>query len=178
MSMESFQLTASRGGWLWRIFQFCIDRHFNSQPHEEADGRAWMRWFLRIRYFNSQPHEEADVLCYCSAYADWYFNSQPHEEADRSTGRNRAECQYFNSQPHEEADSTVACCTNGRIISTHSLTRRLTVSLWHPATKRVISTHSLTRRLTTPFELPHTTYDISTHSLTRRLTFVLQPYIT
>ena len=77
-------------------------------------------------------------------------------------------------------------------ISTHSLTRRLTIShdtflflysyfnsqphkeadvvnrnIWHPFH---ISTHSLTRRLTAgkPVLVPES--DISTHSLTRRLT--------
>ena len=78
-------------------------------------------------------------------------------------------------------------------ISTHSLTKRLTVSLWHPTTKHIISTHSLTKRLTF-FAIfqetviihfnsqPHEEADsmrlfyqycsivISTHSLTKRLT--------
>ena len=34
--------------------------NFNSQPHEEADGRL-SRNFFRQSNFNSQPHEEADV---------------------------------------------------------------------------------------------------------------------
>ena len=34
--------------------------NFNSQPHEEADGRL-SRNFFRQSNFNSQPHEEADT---------------------------------------------------------------------------------------------------------------------
>ena len=77
-------------------------------------------------------------------------------------------------------------------ISTHSLTRRLTIMKWKCIWRKQISTHSLTRRLThrnryqITFHLhfnsqPHKEADrkhafplpdkrISTHSLTRRLT--------
>ena len=39
---------------------------------------------------------------------------------------------YFNSQPHEEADSVHTTIARGQGISTHSLTKRLTlfVALW------------------------------------------------
>ena len=57
-------------------------------------------------------------------------------------------------------------------ISTHSLTRRLTVSESDTfRTLRVISTHSLTRRLTAERRQLWRSVIISTHSLTRRLTF-------
>ena len=81
---------------------------------------------------------------------------------------------HFNSQPHKEADDLLR-----RIqltiddISTHSLTRRLTIvwgagwNVWD------ISTHSLTRRLTRRSEGRTLEKDISTHSLTRRLTAIL-----
>ena len=58
--------------------------YFNSQPHEEADGRA--REFHKKHYhFNSQPHEEADSVCITIITLKRYFNSQPHEEADGSS---------------------------------------------------------------------------------------------
>ena len=34
-------------------------KHFNSQPHEEADNQDFADGGKRL-YFNSQPHEEAD----------------------------------------------------------------------------------------------------------------------
>ena len=77
---------------------------------------------------------------------------------------------YFNSQPHKEADHFERYQGRWRIISTHSLTRRLTGYGQDTITGYTISTHSLTRRLT----LRNTSADwgkcISTHSLTRRLT--------
>ena len=35
---QIFQLTASQGGWLSSRFQTVLLRHFNSQPHKEADS--------------------------------------------------------------------------------------------------------------------------------------------
>ena len=60
-----------------------------------------------------------------------------------------------------------------KTISTHSLTRRLT--LWRSLhrTNHYISTHSLTRRLTLSCMTYPANPCISTHSLTRRLTAIL-----
>ena len=56
---------------------------------------------------------------------------------------------YFNSQPHKEADTSRRQeVIDYVIISTHSLTRRLTLPLRQYPQGYVISTHSLTRRLT------------------------------
>ena len=55
-------------------------------------------------------------------------------------------------------------------ISTHSLTRRLTVKNYSWTDAKIISTHSLTRRLTLRRYKQIVRQDISTHSLTRRLT--------
>ena len=54
----------------------------------------------------------------------------------------------FNSQPHKEADEQDVCCEYDRVISTHSLTRRLTLQMVSHEAGSAISTHSLTRRLT------------------------------
>ena len=77
---------------------------------------------------------------------------------------------YFNSQPHKEADADELGFEENTVISTHSLTRRLTIVIVDMFGFTGISTHSLTRRLT----MAYTDYgfytNISTHSLTRRLT--------
>ena len=76
----------------------------------------------------------------------------------------------FNSQPHKEADCNAGIIRCGYFISTHSLTRRLTVCL--------ISNSSQQENFNSQ---PHKEADgllpficrldsISTHSLTRRLT--------
>ena len=57
-------------------------------------------------------------------------------------------------------------------ISTHSLTRRLTLFKFAVAVVTDISTHSLTRRLTSKNGFKERADIISTHSLTRRLTTV------
>ena len=56
-----------------------------------------------------------------------YFNSQPHEEADGSSTVTIPQASYFNSQPHEEADCQIGCQYARCDISTHSLTKRLTM---------------------------------------------------
>ena len=58
------------------------------------------------------------------------------------------------------------------IISTHSLTRRLTRHRDFQSVCAFISTHSLTRRLTQSSTKSGGRIAISTHSLTRRLTTV------
>ena len=55
---------------------------------------------------------------------------------------------HFNSQPHEEADDIYGNMRLMFMISTHSLTRRLTATFVILIVSLLISTHSLTRRLT------------------------------
>ena len=116
-----------------------------------ASRRGW-RSLCRIRngriYFNSQPHEEADYIVEQVENAWMYFNSQPHEEADNSGGASQSKIN----------------------ISTHSLTKRLTVFWMKISLKRIISTHSLTKRLTRGRSMSCKNVCISTHSLTKRLT--------
>ena len=77
---------------------------------------------------------------------------------------------HFNSQPHEEADliDDFGFCV--RVISTHSLTKRLTYGFWLFMASHSISTHSLTKRLTSNHFKYNHFFLISTHSLTKRLT--------
>ena len=57
-----------------------------------------------------------------------YFNSQPHKEADNPELLQEESDEYFNSQPHKEADGIRRYLIAVMLISTHSLTRRLTLS--------------------------------------------------
>ena len=57
-----------------------------------------------------------------------YFNSQPHEEADSAITIVVPAIPYFNSQPHEEADPFTTESMPTILISTHSLTKRLTAT--------------------------------------------------
>ena len=81
-----------------------------------------------------------------------------------------SESVHFNSQPHEEADDFIQSIIEKVGISTHSLTKRLTLKDWKVKWKAAISTHSLTKRLTQFDTEPRMSMSISTHSLTKRLT--------
>ena len=137
------------------------------------------RCMNEYKNFNSQPHEEADVIDSLVGVSAPHFNSQPHEEADGRKCCASTMNTHFNSQPHEEADNSQSCTPfSCGSISTHSLTRRLTVLPCHlhllPCD---ISTHSLTRRLTSLLDKECGKYGISTHSLTRRLTLKNKTFI-
>ena len=55
---------------------------------------------------------------------------------------------YFNSHPHEEDDSRRFCDVEAVNISTHILTKRMTMSGKIPKSADIISTHILTKRMT------------------------------
>ena len=58
-----------------------------------------------------------------------HFNSQPHKEADMLDNPTLEIDRDFNSQPHKEADRVSLEILLKLHISTHSLTRRLTVMI-------------------------------------------------
>ena len=45
-----------------------IRKHFNSQPHKEADYQIIILLLINM-YFNSQPHKEADEHCYMFSFS-------------------------------------------------------------------------------------------------------------
>ena len=102
-----------------------IVRHFNSQPHKEADA-GYDTIKSLIAYFNSQPHKEADGSSIKGEIYEGNFNSQPHKEADKYYSDCSSSICNFNSQPHKEADKVGRKHNRTCRISTHSLTRRLT----------------------------------------------------
>ena len=57
------------------------------------------------------------------------FNSHPHEEDDADNYILYAVWENFNSHPHEEDDAKNTCDIVNAIISTHILTKRMTVRL-------------------------------------------------
>ena len=99
------------------------------------------------------------------------FNSQPHKEADVTKSKFYPAIAYFNSQPHKEADTTERTEKPSRIISTHSLTRRLTIRI-HQISIILLHFNSQPHKEADlrAHLLSDWGQDISTHSLTRRLT--------
>ena len=67
------------------------------------------------------------MCCDCSRW-NYYFNSHPHEEDDGVVGDSDRTSQYFNSHPHEEDDHERPDLRDYFGISTHILTKRMTLA--------------------------------------------------
>ena len=134
-------------------------------------------------------NQTAALLCY------FYFNSHPHEEDDDATTKAKLTDTVFQLTSSRRGWHTLlngSSFANG--ISTHILTKRMTVLFpyWvcchnistHILTKRMtpkcvslsiplcISTHILTKRMTDCGNYKTRFYDISTHILTKRMTLI------
>ena len=110
----------------------------------------WKEILLKKSYFNSQPHKEADTIRTLMERRFTHFNSQPHKEADGISGNVDMDVFY---------------------ISTHSLTRRLTLSL--PYRMQLCKHFNSQPHKEADYTISAANtniYVISTHSLTRRLT--------
>ena len=77
---------------------------------------------------------------------------------------------YFNSHPHKEDDFDFCRSIWPIYISTHILTRRMTIVYHNRTCSFDISTHILTRRMTNQRNDCNAERCISTHILTRRMT--------
>ena len=166
-----FQLTASRRGWrtpLRRLKGIFV--HFNSQPHEEADGKS--QWILSVSaYFNSQPHEEADQAPIVSLLWPSLFQLTASRRGWHTIQLPCIVSPYFNSQPHEEADTGIAYTMSIQYpISTHSLTKRLTGAIRVQKDDIVFQLTASRRGWRQGKIYSRSDKSISTHSLTKRLT--------
>ena len=77
-----------------------------------------------------------------------YFNSHPHEEDDKHSREIFEIDENFNSHPHEEDDNFHVSSLNFEYISTHILTKRMTIARIRFDNFINISTHILTKRMT------------------------------
>ena len=101
-----------------------------------------------------------------------HFNSHPHEEDDTGCPVNEGVSSLnFNSHPHEEDDGRNAGFRKKYRISTHILTKRMTILRLSDLQMVCISTHILTKRMTCKrSEANFRKQSISTHILTKRMT--------
>ena len=104
-SGTSFQLTSSRRGWRHTTQSLlCISRAFQLT----SSRRGWLCGRIEknsVEHFNSHPHEEDDWI---------------HPTAKKTL-------KHFNSHPHEEDDGYLSGENHIYDISTHILTKRMTV---------------------------------------------------
>ena len=122
--------------------------HFNSQPHKEAD---WITGLISmfLNHFNSQPHKEADMYSAKRVSPITAFQLTASQGGWREISCVLDGWLYFNSQPHKEADGDHCDCVNVfckfQLTASQGGWRFPQVPSWRPM---IISTHSLTRRLT------------------------------
>ena len=120
-----FQLTSSRRGWPFILAPHCLQKHFNSHPHEEDDNKCKSEMQGNV-YFNSHPHEEDDG--FLSAHMEVIYIST-HILTKRMT-------------------KSVIRFVREILISTHILTKRMTGIIPCRFSFPDISTHILTKRMT------------------------------
>ena len=165
-----FQLTASQGGWRFMLLlRHLWMKYFNSQPHKEAD--LWTHNLSNLVETFQLTASQGGWRNSKSRW-NWTENISTHSLTRRLTvicilypGCRIFQLTasqggwppitfavlsflYFNSQPHKEADIIGLYEGRKQDISTHSLTRRLTIYGKDNVYVFDISTHSLTRRLT------------------------------
>ena len=125
-----FQLTASRRGWPCGLH--VVHTAFNISTHSLTKRLTMLAAsFASILIISTHSLTKRLTVTYIiHLLYIIYFNSQPHEEADDADELIKyIKIWDFNSQPHEEADMTGAVGYTQAIISTHSLTKRLTM-IW------------------------------------------------
>ena len=123
---EIFQLTSSRRGWQYTLYFLfnCV----NISTHILTKRMtSFPRTCQCIHHFNSHPHEEDDYVKTCNLRTLTHFNSHPHEEDDPAKSCKFLTNGYFNSHPHEEDDGLTLFIKSFNDISTHILTKRMTI---------------------------------------------------
>ena len=115
--------------------------YFNSHPHEEDDCHNTLSPFLLYSYFNSHPHEEDDCSNQSCQTNDLNFNSHPHEEDDNAHGfqkwRTNISTHILTKRMTMAGKNTIQNVG----ISTHILTKRMTVHLLEPGLMRYFNSH-------------------------------------
>ena len=170
-ALKVFQLTASRRGWLYQNFQFESTLNFNSQPHEEADGtqegRANRKLIFQLtasrrgwRYSGYNSDSFTDISTHSltkrlTVLTDFIKSGVVKFQLTASrrgwpTSRGssfRVELFQLTASRRGWREKQLRF-EAGKSISTHSLTKRLTLLASSTCFCLVISTHSLTKRLT------------------------------
>ena len=124
----SFQLTASQGGWpglICTYFEFLLFQLTASQ----GGWRILSKSIFLIPVIST--HSLSRRLTFDEEFPHYHllhFNSQPLKEADFKHLLSRKSKTYFNSQPLKEADPLHQVGNGHLRISTHSLSRRLTLA--------------------------------------------------
>ena len=79
--------------------------------------------------FNSHAHVERDIELLEKDMQEHYFNSHAHVERDCGKTARKGSRNHFNSHAHVERDKILNLAKRHAIISTHTLTWSVTISL-------------------------------------------------
>ena len=121
----SFQLTSSRRGWLQDLVECNIVYISTHILTKRMTSFRILDPFLIIFQLTSSRRGWR-----CSYFLELpclYFNSHPHEEDDNPIRPYSFHQKYFNSHPHEEDDFLLSVIAFLITISTHILTKRMTI---------------------------------------------------
>ena len=122
-----FQLTASQGGWRSNLPHQQYHIHISTHSLTRRLTETRVEWVAGDVFQLTASQGGWRSIDHPLSALSFYFNSQPHKEADRVLMSVLVSQGYFNSQPHKEADVWDAGVPMQLPISTHSLTRRLTI---------------------------------------------------
>ena len=121
--------------------------NFNSHPHEEDD----LVYPVQFHFNNISTHILTKRMTFTRQMLSntVKFQLTSSRRGWRVITASKMWKQYFNSHPHEEDDGFPQCAfQSDTFISTHILTKRMTVSIPQLYIIYSISTHILTKRMT------------------------------
>ena len=187
-----FQLTSSRRGWPYQSNRHGEGLVFQLTSSRRGWPRSWQKRDRRLSFQLTSSRRGWQLLPVVRLSKGENFNSHPHEEDDVLVFYKPAILVYFNSHPHEEDDESYRENPVFRVISTHILTKRMTIfkdtgfdscTFQLTSSRRgwpdiflsfffciIISTHILTKRMTKKDVYVFVRKYISTHILTKRMT--------
>ena len=165
----SFQLTSSRRGWRMslNILQVCF--YFNSHPHEEDDmahdfdlyaGCISTHILTKRMTHSDNPQVTISTFQLTSSRRGWhyevlcYLEKKIFQLTSSRRGWPTKHQVFFQWYIFQLTSSRRgwqdrwAYANNGYMISTHILTKRMTIPLTHGWNRCFISTHILTKRMT------------------------------
>ena len=164
--------------------------NFNSQPHKEAD--LFLCKSVRIIFISThsltrrltRTYPFGLSRTYISTHSltrrltdvkianncKWIFQLTASQGGWQKLSLFRYDILHFNSQPHKEADNSPTVLPDYRLISTHSLTRRLTCDSLNLGLSCKYFNSQPHKEADAYSWSQNSSDDISTHSLTRRLT--------
>ena len=139
MELQLFQLTSSQGGWRRRTIKkfcfICVSTHILTRRMTKNYSRQLCMFHVSTHILTRRMTKSMVLM----SKKTRCFNSHPHKEDDARKARQPYRPDCFNSHPHKEDDQKYRFELMESDVSTHILTRRMTVEdvtrLWEKVCK-------------------------------------------